>query len=75
VRNEALWNPVLRLFLGSDFSAVLAALSVGAVRNFWSVPPRDLSDGETKIARLGAENLLHENILPGSEFNYAFFVR
>lgn len=40
----------------------------------WKFTPRDLSDTETEIARLGAESLLHEDVLPTSEFNDAFLV-
>jgi len=52
----------------------LSALALERAISDWKFTPRDLSDTEEEIARLGAEHLLHEGILPTGEFNDAFLV-
>lgn len=52
----------------------LASLALQRAIVEWKFKPRDLSDTEAEIARLGAENLLQEDVLPTSEFNGAFLV-
>lgn len=59
---------------GQAKEKALASLALERAIADWKFTPRDLSDTETEIARLGAENLLHEDILPTSEFNDAFLV-
>lgn len=54
-----------------------SALAQRALQNAigeWKFTPRDLSDKEEDFARKAAEDLLHEDILPVSEFNDAFLV-
>jgi len=52
----------------------LASLALERAIPVWKFTPRDLSDREEEIARLGAESLLREDILPVHEFNDAFLV-
>lgn len=59
---------------GQSKEKTLAAFALERAISEWKFTPRDLSDTEEEIARLGAEKLLHEDILPANEFNDAFLV-
>jgi predicted nucleic acid-binding protein len=59
---------------GQAKDRALASLALERAIAEWKFTPRDLSDTETEIARLGAENILHEAVIPTGEFNDAFLV-
>lgn len=59
---------------GDPRQKALANQAVQKAITDWKFTPRDLSDDADDFARKAAEDLIHEDILPATEFNDALLV-